>query len=86
MRAVGQARDSRGLVQVWNVPLSRLHSKRARSVAVLENVTVAVVPVTVTPPIVTTGVEVSTSYARVTLSTSGVKLVFVVVSVARYCR
>ena len=76
----------RGLVQVWNVPPSRLHSKRARSVAVLENVTVAVVPLTVTPPIVTTGVEVSTSYARVTLSTSGVKLVFVVVSVARYCR
>ena len=78
--------SSRGLVHVWNVPPSRLHSNRATSVAVLENVTVAVVPVTVTPPIVAAGAVVSTSFPRVTLSTNGVKLVSVVVSVARYCR
>ena len=46
-------------MQVSKVPLSRLHSNRATSVAVLENVTVAVVPVTVTPPIVAAGAVVS---------------------------
>ena len=50
---------SRGLVQASNAPLSRLHSNVAP--ASLENVTRAVVPVTVTSPIVTAGAEVSTS-------------------------
>ena len=41
---------SLGLVQGWNGPLSRLHSNLAP--ASLENVTRAVVPLTVTPPMV----------------------------------
>ena len=55
--------SSRGLVHVANAPLSRLHSKRATSVAVLENVTVAVVPVTVTLPMVAAGAVVSMTNA-----------------------
>ena len=54
--------------------------------ASLENVTRAVVPLTVTPPIVVVGAAVSTWYPRVTSSTNGVRLVSVVVSVARYWR
>jgi hypothetical protein len=50
---------SLGLVQGWNGPLLRLHSNLAP--ASLENVTRAVVPLTVTPPMVVAGAEVSTS-------------------------
>ena len=68
----------------WNGPLSRLHSNRAP--ASLENVTRAVVPLTATSPMVATGAAVSTPYPTVTLSTNGVTLLSVVVSVARYWR
>ncbi len=50
---------SLGLVQAWNGPLSRLHSNLAP--ASLENVTRAVVPLTVTSPMVVVGAVVSTS-------------------------
>ena len=44
-----------GLVHAANAPLSRLHSKPATSVAVLENPIVAVVPLTVALSIDTLG-------------------------------
>ena len=50
---------SLGLAQGWNGPLLRLHSNLAP--ASLENVTRAVVPLTVTPLMVVAGAEVSTS-------------------------
>ena len=49
-------------MQVSNVPLSRLHSNRAP--ASLENVTRAVVPVTVTSVIAAAGAVVSTVKLR----------------------
>ena len=73
-----------GLVHGWNGPLSRLHSNLAP--ASLENVNRTVVPLTVRTPMLVAGAAVSTWYPRVTLSTNGVTLVSVVVSVARYWR